>query len=62
MFYRYELAPEQNLVLYDCIFDKVEFSLEYNGSFRVFEHFKVWMNYMTILRFFKIEYDDGNTT
>jgi len=36
------MAPEKNLVLYDCVFDKVEFPADYGTSFRIFHHFKVF--------------------
>jgi len=35
------MAPEKNLVLYDCVFDKVNFPSDYNTSLKLFQHFKV---------------------
>jgi len=37
---QYDMAPEKNLVLYDCVFDKVNFPSDYNTSLKLFQHFK----------------------
>jgi len=37
---QYDMAPEKNLVLYDCIFDKVNFPSDYTTSLKLFQHFK----------------------
>jgi len=46
-------------VLYDCVFDKVEFPTDYGTSFKIFQHFKVFKRNFHILMF--EESNDGDT-
>jgi len=36
----YELAPENNLILYDCLYTTLQFTPEYEQSYRLYVHFR----------------------
>jgi hypothetical protein len=34
------MAPEKNLVLYDCIFEDIQFEQKFSDSFKIYQHFQ----------------------